>query len=63
MLPVFAIKQYWKYGSICLVTQLSDAFLSGRDLRAEKISAGGSLPDSIDGISLYLEKNFKNNII
>lgn len=43
------------------MTKLSDAFLSGRYLLAEKIPAGGTVDASMDGVSLYLEKNFENN--
>ena len=52
-----------KSGSKCLLPKLSDAFLSGRYLRAEKILFEGNMDACMDGVSLYLEKNFENNLI
>ena len=35
--------------------------IAARHARAEKIPAGGNVDASMDGVSLYLEKNFENN--
>ena len=37
--------------------------LAARHARAEKIPIGGSVDACMDGVSLYLEKNFENNLI
>lgn len=37
--------------------------LAARYARVEKIPIGGTVDACMDGVSLYLEKNFKNNII
>lgn len=36
--------------------------LAARHARAEKIPIGGTVDASMDGVSLYLEKNFENKI-
>lgn len=36
--------------------------LAARHARAEKIPIGGSVDACMDGVSLYLEKNFENKI-
>ena len=36
--------------------------LTARHARAEKIPIGGNVDASMDGVSLYLEKNFENKI-
>ena len=36
--------------------------LSARNAYAEKIPAGGTMDACMDGVSLYLEKNFENKI-
>ena len=37
--------------------------LTARYARAEKTPIGGTVDASMDGVSLYLEKNFENNLI
>ena len=36
--------------------------LAARYARAEKIPAGGNMDACMDGVSLYLEKDFENQI-
>ena len=36
--------------------------LAARHARAEKIPNGGNVDACMDGVSLYLEKNFENKI-
>ena len=38
-------------------------YLAARYARAEKIPFGGTMDACMDGVSLYLEKNFENNLI